>query len=685
MATQLSIDAGAAVRLRCWGEFAIADAASGADLRPRGRKARALLAYLAMHPDKPVSRERLTALLWSDRAEEQARSSLRQSLFELRHFGNGRGLLRVDRDSVTLRGDHLETDIQRLRDCADFDALLTDLPEADDMLFVNLEGLSAGFDEWLQIERTRQRDAMVTLIADASASAIAAGRVRAARALHARLIEFDPAQPPAPATTPDPPIAAPAPPAAPARARRMAPVLITLCVAVAGLSGAVWLRSGPQPVAARTGAEVSGLYEAARAILYQRKSEQYPVAASLLRRAVAIQPNHAPALANLASVIAMSGRTPQEKAEAERLARRAVKLQPGLAEAHGVLGMVLGFKSPEARAAIRRAAALDTRDPQIQFWLSHVLAFDGDYAGQLQALRRAVATDPLWHRASGAAALAAWSLGYEQEATAHAARLREIDIRVSFHCSYALDWARGDYSEAVRDTFANRERLNDVTSADWKLGVGLLVLGHRDEARLLLRLPPPLWRVASGAGPAPGELEPLLIEAERNERAQFYLLTAIRQVLQAGRPAEIVSAYDRRIGVLAELTGPSAAADVLVLEGLQVALALRAVGRAGEGEAMLARADAVIRKSLGYGRLPNWMHAAAAGIWAAQGRREEAITALETAIRGGWHYSPMTPEPDLAEIPSFEQLRRDPRFERLRRQELDHLARERRKLGPVLN
>ncbi len=58
--------------------------ASGAALSLKGRKTQALVAYLALSPGQPRSREELVGLLWGDRGEEQARSSLRQSLSELR-------------------------------------------------------------------------------------------------------------------------------------------------------------------------------------------------------------------------------------------------------------------------------------------------------------------------------------------------------------------------------------------------------------------------------------------------------------------------------------------------------------------------------------------------------------------------------------------------------------------------
>jgi hypothetical protein len=189
--------------------------------------------------------------------------------------------------------------------------------------------------------------------------------------------------------------------------------------------------------------------------------------------------------------------------------------------------------------------------------------------------------------------------------------------------------------------------------------------------------------VASGAGPAPGDLETILIEAEKDERAHFYAVTALRQVLQAGRAREIVAAYDRRVGFMAALASREAANDLPIMVGVQVAQALQQVGRAEEGARLLARGDAAVAKALSHGDMPNWMYAGAAGIWSAQGRTDEALSALETAVQRGWRYAPMTPMPDIADIPSFAGLRGHPRFERVRRELLDHLAAEKRKLGPV--
>ena len=78
----------------------------GADVTPRGRKARALLAILVTGPARQIDRETLVGLLWSDRAREQGRASLRQSLVELR--GAVAPLLDITQNTVGLTSERLD-------------------------------------------------------------------------------------------------------------------------------------------------------------------------------------------------------------------------------------------------------------------------------------------------------------------------------------------------------------------------------------------------------------------------------------------------------------------------------------------------------------------------------------------------------------------------------------------------
>ncbi|HEU5286464.1 MAG TPA: hypothetical protein VFU20_08175, partial [Sphingomicrobium sp.] len=87
------------LRLRCLGRFQLDDS-GGAEITPRTRKARALLAFLALSR-RPASRDQLADLLWSGRGAEQAKSSLRQAIFELRHLGDEQAsLISLGRDEV---------------------------------------------------------------------------------------------------------------------------------------------------------------------------------------------------------------------------------------------------------------------------------------------------------------------------------------------------------------------------------------------------------------------------------------------------------------------------------------------------------------------------------------------------------------------------------------------------------
>jgi len=139
--------------LKLLGEFALHDKSSAMLSLPT-RKTRALLAYLAVNADRPQPRERLMALLWSDRGEQQARQSLNQALQAIRKLGkNGQPLLNSDGERVTLCGAAIDCDVQRLR------ALAKTQPAEAATLYGGpfLDGLSIpdpAFEEWLLSTRT---------------------------------------------------------------------------------------------------------------------------------------------------------------------------------------------------------------------------------------------------------------------------------------------------------------------------------------------------------------------------------------------------------------------------------------------------------------------------------------------------------------------------------------------------
>ncbi|MET0269466.1 MAG: tetratricopeptide repeat protein [Sphingomonas sp.] len=171
--------------IRLSGDFRIVDCATGADATPRSRKARALLAYLALSPDRCASRERLIGLLWSDRGEEQARASLRQTLAELRGTAFEEGLAISRRDVALIEGV-FDTDLARVVAAAqsgDLARLYDPLNKLGPVLLADLEGTDRAFDEWLLVERPRQQGRIVQLVLAAAAGVSTPGTLPLRRAI----------------------------------------------------------------------------------------------------------------------------------------------------------------------------------------------------------------------------------------------------------------------------------------------------------------------------------------------------------------------------------------------------------------------------------------------------------------------------------------------------------------------
>jgi len=137
------------VRLRLFGPVE-ARSFSGESVLPRGRKAQAILAYLALSPDAVVPRQRFVDLLWSRRWGEQGRASLRQSLLELRAALGpcGDELLTVQRDRIGLARGRVWVDGLSRR--ADEPASAPGpAPAGAERLLETLVGLDPQFDAWI--------------------------------------------------------------------------------------------------------------------------------------------------------------------------------------------------------------------------------------------------------------------------------------------------------------------------------------------------------------------------------------------------------------------------------------------------------------------------------------------------------------------------------------------------------
>jgi TolB-like protein len=181
--------------LRCWGEFRLFDRLHGAECLPPRRKAQAIIAYLAAHGGASINRERLAGLLWSERGDQQARASLRQTLLELRPYVTEPArLLVIERYQVHLDVRTLTSDLARIEALAranDLDGLSQALAEKGDRLYGGLDGLDPAFDEWLALERRVQQDRLLALGAAAAARGLQCGVYEAATHLATELQALD--------------------------------------------------------------------------------------------------------------------------------------------------------------------------------------------------------------------------------------------------------------------------------------------------------------------------------------------------------------------------------------------------------------------------------------------------------------------------------------------------------------
>ena len=146
------------LRLRLLGGFQLL--VSGRELASIPRKAQALLVYLAMQEGRPVSRETVADLLWSDRGAEQARHSLRQMLLVLRRDLRAVGLEAIDagEHAISFQPGAVEADVARMHRLA----AATDrasLAEAADLytgpFLADFPSVCPDFDAWMGQTRDR--------------------------------------------------------------------------------------------------------------------------------------------------------------------------------------------------------------------------------------------------------------------------------------------------------------------------------------------------------------------------------------------------------------------------------------------------------------------------------------------------------------------------------------------------
>lgn len=446
-------------------------------------------------------------------------------------------------------------------------------------------------------------------------------------------------------------------------------------------------KGGITPEHIATSGEVYALYSDARAKFRKRDARLYPAARDQLEQVVKMDPNFAPAWATLAEVYGLM--VPSQKGfttvdPSETYARKAIDLAPNLAAGHSALAFALQFHGPIARAELEHAVQLDPNDYEALNWLAGMLKEQGRKKEGIETLERAVEIEPLFWPA----VLNLYSSLSEAGDEDGIRRLLDNENRLGadyLASNIEMDhaWEKGELAKAANIglTVWNSRRPEAQTLIGLDLWAILLQLGYGDEVFSGKIGPAPdfapyLWRND------PKGLE--MVESHHLSPKMFLTITPLvqnagRVYLLTGRAQKLADTY------LSLNIAPEQFAalfddreDFLSAAPL-IAIALQRTGHARDAQALLALAETGGKDFLRTGKpqAAAWL----ARIYAVQGRKDEALSLLTSAVNRRWLPAPPVILTDLAIDPAFAALKADSRFEALRQQIVGTIARERARVN----
>ena len=439
--------------------------------------------------------------------------------------------------------------------------------------------------------------------------------------------------------------------------------------------------------------EAYALYLNARGLLRSGNPQSGTEAVALLQQAIKVDPGFASAWSSLGEALQLQGRSRGMEEmiavlpRARAAVRHALQLDPNLAEAHGVLAVLIGDDSKAGIAHLRRAAALDPLSGEGLVWLSTAQHASGEFDAAMASNRRAQAIDPAWPVPVRAFIDLAASAGDRKAAEAEIARGFPDDVLTQRFALGRTAWITGDFSEAVRQWSIVADQPSRWTSpakkslADTKFTLGMSKTPPSGPMMASLvhssSLPPNVWMATPPSAAQWG------IRNRSSDAELVYHdvnMVAAKLMLSAGRADELVATFDRPSGLLG-IHNRDQIGTCQLDDGVVVAIALRQLGRDREADALLRRSSEIVAATYRGGEVPVWFEAYAAGVWAVQGKKGLALDALERARRRGWVHAGRTDLPRLEDEPAFASLHGEPRFEALRSALARHLAQERAQIA----
>jgi TolB-like protein len=177
----------------------------------------------------------------------------------------------------------------------------------------------------------------------------------------------------------------------------------------------------PQLASARADLEAYNLYLLAKQNMYTRKEESLQLAERLLNQAINIDPDYAPAYAQLGiTTMLLSdtsyGTIPHNEAQdtAKPLLDKSIELDPVLAEGYAGLGLYYNRERGESDAAetmLRKALDINPGLINASNWLQSTLSDRGELAAARDIVEEMLERDPLYRPAIGNAGTFYYTFG----------------------------------------------------------------------------------------------------------------------------------------------------------------------------------------------------------------------------------------------------------------------------------
>ncbi len=423
-----------------------------------------------------------------------------------------------------------------------------------------------------------------------------------------------------------------------------------------------------------TSPEVYDRYLAARQLIRERREVPLREADRLLREAIRLDPNYAPAHAELAQVILLRTNHPtsygsipvsQARVEAERFARRALALDPNLGDAHAAMGLLSLDYDQRSEPHFRKAVSLSPQRPEFHRWLAQTLFGMERYEEAIRENQRAVAIDPLWSLNYDHLIGALYLMGREDEGRALARRFMSLSDDPNARLQLRRQLAKFD-NRTADELRLNRtlHRANpDERQNRFTLASTLGELGERREAQSLMRDDVLASAILSADWPRVAR-EARSLDREYWEYARSYWnLSAL--LVATGNSSVIVQLYDQARPLLesGELEWKRAARPMTII-------ALRNAGRAAEANRLLSIYRTATLRLPRRGLFGDERELDLIMIAVLTGRHEQALSALDNLAKRNPAAIELNPAMSLRYHPAFSPVANDPRFaaidERLR-------------------